>query len=236
MMSKKLLFTMLFSLSFLILAIIISFSFTGNLAKTSSSYTDPSPLIVIDPGHGGEDGGASTSDNVLEKDINLQIGLKLKFFLQSNGFDVIMTRESDTAIYDSDAINNKKRSDLQNRVDIFNSSKNNVVISIHQNKFVESKYNGTQVFFSANNEKSAYLAENIRNSVVSLLQPDNERECKKAGSEIYILDNTQTPAVLVECGFLSNENESSKLQDNTYQNRMAYCICLGFMEYYYTNY
>lgn len=221
----------------LILLVATSFLLTEPMSVVSAQIKQNKlPTIIIDPGHGGEDGGATSDTNVLEKDLNLSIALNLKNFFEINGFDVIMTRETDTAIYDTDTTSGKKRSDLQNRVDIFNSSDDNLVLSIHQNKFTQSQYNGTQIFYSANNEKSALLAENIRNSVVSLIQQNNERQSKQAGSEIFILHNTTVPAVLIECGFLSNDIEAKLLQTEEYQSKLAYCIFLGVLEYYYINY
>lgn len=202
-----------------------------NTTSVASQITIPfKPTIIIDAGHGGEDGGASVNNSVLEKNINLEIAKKLKVFLQSNGFKVIMTRSDDNALSDV------KRKDLQRRVDIFNSSSDNIVLSIHQNKFEQSQYHGAQVFFSANDIKSKNLANCIQLSVKKLLQPDNNRSIKKAGSEIFILDNCDVPSVLIECGFLSNETELKKLLDESYQNKIAYSIFLGFMEFYYTNY
>ncbi len=235
-MNKRLLYSVFFVSMLLFLSVAVCYTLTAISYKAVSKNIDFRPTVVLDPGHGGEDSGAISSDNILEKDINLQIALKLKAFLQCNGFYVIMTRETDTAIYDQEDIDNKKRSDLLNRAEIFNESANNIVISIHQNKFTQSQYNGAQIFYSPNNIKSEYLAENIKTSIVSLLQNDNERQCKKAGSEILILNNAEVPCVMVECGFLSNEIEKQKLIDDLYQYDMAYCICLGFLEYYYTNY
>ncbi len=233
-MNKKL--YLFFSVAILIIisSVIMCFTVTDTAVASSSDTIENKPTIIIDPGHGGEDGGA-TCDNIVEKDINLLISQKLKLMFLSNGFDVIMTRETDTDISDKN-VSNKKRSDLLNRVDIFNNSENNIVISIHQNKFAQSEYSGTQIFYSKNNEKSALLAQNIQQSVTSLLQPNNSRECKKAGSEILVLDNTDVPAVMVECGFLSNQSEAQKLINDTYQNELAFSIYLGFMEFYYTNY
>lgn len=209
----------------------ISFMSITNTTSVASQITIPfKPTIIIDAGHGGEDGGASVNNSVLEKNINLEIAKKLKVFLQSNGFKVIMTRSDDNALSDV------KRKDLQRRVDIFNSSSDNIVLSIHQNKFEQSQYHGAQVFFSANDIKSKNLANCIQLSVKKLLQPDNNRSIKKAGSEIFILDNCDVPSVLIECGFLSNETELKKLLDESYQNKIAYSIFLGFMEFYYTNY
>ncbi len=228
-----------FFVSLLSLIFITTLFFSIVTHKTdpvSGENNEFKPTIIIDAGHGGEDGGAVTDENILEKDINLQISNKLKQYFITNGFDVIMTRESDTAIYDTDSTNTKKFSDLSNRVEIFNSSVNNVVISIHQNKFTDERYYGTQVFYSSNNPLSEKFAECVKLSVTSLLQKDNTRLCKKAGSEIFVLNNATTPAIMVECGFLSNYNETQKLINDTYQNELAYCIFIGFLEFYYTNY
>ncbi|MBQ4238299.1 MAG: N-acetylmuramoyl-L-alanine amidase, partial [Ruminococcus sp.] len=135
--------------------------------------------------------------------------------------------------YDSDAqtLREKKVSDLKRRVEITNAGDHNILVSIHQNKFDNSAYSGAQVFYSSNNDKSRVLAESIRNSVVSLLQNDNTRELKPANSDIYLLDNATVPAVIVECGFLSNDEERAKLLDSGYQSEMAYSIAMGVLEY-----
>ncbi|MDO4749093.1 MAG: N-acetylmuramoyl-L-alanine amidase [Eubacteriales bacterium] len=235
-MNKKSYIIFTLSLSILILTVLLGSILTSPVIATSSLSQLNKPTIILDPGHGGEDGGAVADSGVLEKDINLAISNKLRTFFQINGFDVEMTRDDDTALYDNDRTNTKKRSDLENRVKMFNSSANNIVISIHQNKFTQSQYSGAQVFYSANNDLSADLAEDIRFSINSLIQKDNNRQCKQAGSEIFILDNTAVPAVMVECGFLSNIQETEKLQDDKYQSELAYSIFLGFLEFYYKNY
>ena len=190
------------------------------------------PVIVIDAGHGGEDGGAS-ANGLLEKDINLSISLKLRDMLTVSGYKVVMTRDSDISVYDSSSGTTRQRkvSDLKNRVEVINGSKNNILVSIHQNKFEQSQYFGTQMFYSKNNPKSAVLAEELRKSVTGFLQPDNKRELKQADSNIYILDKAEVPAVIVECGFLSNEEEAKKLADDSYQQKMAFSIYSGIMGY-----
>lgn len=196
------------------------------------SENSVSPVIVIDAGHGGEDGGAS-ANGLLEKDINLSIALKLRDMLTISGYKVIMTRDSDVSVYDStaDTTREKKVSDLKNRAEMINSSQNNILVSIHQNKFEQSQYFGTQMFYSKNDPKSAVLAEELRKSVTGMLQPDNKRELKQADSNIYILDKAQVPAVIVECGFLSNEEEAKKLADSDYQQKMAFSIYSGIIGY-----
>ena len=128
-------------------------------------------------------------------------------------------------------IKEKKVSDLKNRLNIANENENNILISIHQNKFPQSKYNGTQVFYSENNPKSKELANSIKESVIGFLQPDNKREIKPATKDIYILYNCKNVAVMVECGFLSNDLELQKLKDEKYQNQIAFSIYCGFLEY-----
>ncbi len=200
--------------------------------ETVTASAGSKPVVVVDAGHGGEDGGAS-ANGVLEKDINLAVALKLKDMLTASGYTVVMTREEDISIYDSSAytIREKKVSDMRNRKDIVNGSSNNILISIHQNKFEQSKYSGTQIFYSKNNDRSIKLAENIRRSVTGLLQPENKRELKAADSSVYLLDKAEVPAVIVECGFLSNEEEAKKLCTDEYQKRMAFAILCGFLDY-----
>lgn len=207
------------------------------VVSANASDSAAFPAIIIDPGHGGEDGGTS-SDNILEKNINLDISLILADMFRSNGLNVKMTRETDVSIHDDSCktISEKKRSDLNNRIKLFNSSDENIIISIHQNNFSQSKYCGTQVFYSENNSLSKSLAECIRVSVKSLIQKDNERQTKPADGSIFILKKSTNPSVLVECGFLSNPEELEKLKTSQYKQEIAYCIYLGFMEYYYTNY
>ena len=228
----------------LILSIILlcTILITGhNTVHIYSSYSTVNsnintPLhIIIDCGHGGEDGGAVSSDGIVEKDINLAIGLKLESFFLQSGFNVTMTRREDVSLHSSDAqtLREKKVSDIHNRTELCNSSENNILISIHQNKFEESKYSGTQVFYSVNNPKSLELAESIRASVIGLLQNNNTRQCKESTSSIYLLHNATIPAVIVECGFLSNPQETQLLKSGKYQCEMAYAIFCGFLEFYY---
>ena len=204
--------------------------------SVSSESVKSMPTIVIDAGHGGEDGGAVSESGVLEKDINLSIANDTSALFYLLGFDVTQTRKTDIALDNGeDTIRKRKVSDMKKRLEIFNSSKENTIISIHQNKFSESKYHGTQIFYSPNNPKSKQLADSIKYSVKGLLQPDNERECKKADSGIYLLKNTNNPAVIVECGFISNGEECKNLLDSQYQKQMAYSITAGFLSYYNTN-
>ena len=216
----------------------VNTTFKSVVSLNTIASADYSNLnIIIDCGHGGEDGGAVSPDGIVEKDINLSIGLKLeKFFLQ-NGFNVTMTRRKDISLHSDSAksLREKKVSDIHNRTDLCNSSDNNILISIHQNKFDDSQYYGTQVFYSPNNPNSSLLAEAIRTSVTELIQKDNTRQCKESTSSIYLLHNAQIPAVIVECGFLSNAQETKLLKTEEYQSEIAYAIFCGFLEYYYNS-
>ena len=203
--------------------------------QTNALPSKPLPQILIDPGHGGEDGGAVSGD-VLEKDINLDISHDAADLFTFFGFDVTMTRTTGDALTsEGEDVKKRKYNDMKMRLEMYNSSENNVIISIHQNKFSSAASKGTQVFYSPNHEQSGQLARCIQFSVKKLLQPENKRECKAAGSEIFLLKNTKNPAVLVECGFISNKSEREKLLNTEYQRQMALSIATGFIDFYNTN-
>lgn len=204
------------------------------VAKSASALTgSQTRTIVVDAGHGGEDGGASGKSGVPEKTMNLAIAQELGKLLRTSGFRVVMTRTSDKSISDENltTIRERKVSDLHNRLKIIQEQGDCIFVSIHQNHFTESRYSGTQVFYSSSDTDSKILAENIRGRVVSLLQKDNTRETKPATSSIYLLWEAKVPAVLVECGFLSNLEEEAKLNDPEYQKQMAFSIYCGLLDY-----
>ncbi len=209
------------------------YTFTQS-AVDASLNTVNYKTVIIDAGHGGVDGGTSADDGTLEKDLNLQIALKLNEMLNSFGVETVLIRDSDISIHDDSAktIRQKKISDLKNRLNIINNTDESVFVSIHQNHFGESKYHGTQIFYSKNNPDSQRLADCIRMPVVSYLQPDNTREIKQSGTEIYLLNNAQSPSVMVECGFLSNTDETNRLKDENYQRKLAFIISLGIIDYF----
>ena len=189
------------------------------------------PVVVVDPGHGGADGGAVGADGTQEKDINLAISLPLADMLRLFGCDVRLTRDSDVSIHDPEVttLRQQKVSDMKNRLKLFEEA--DYAVSIHENKFTASQYFGTQVFYSANRPESQAIAESVRSRVVSLLQPENKRELKKGTKDIYLLHQTTRQAVLVECGFLSNEAEREKLKTADYQRQMALAIAAGLLDY-----
>ena len=188
--------------------------------------------VLIDPGHGAEDGGAVSDDGVVEKGINLAISNYLKEYLELSDFEVLMTRSDDNIMGDQSlpTLKERQRSDMSARLELYNSENVDYVVSIHQNKFTESKYSGAQVFYSPNDEKSEKLADCMRRSIVGFLQPENERDIVKAGSNIYLLNNCNNPCILVECGFLSNPDETAKLNTEEYQRQMAFSIYCGLLD------
>ncbi len=146
---------------------------------------------------------------------------------------MIVTRSDDNGIYDvSGSIRSKKNSDLKNREKIITESGADIFISIHMNKFSESKYSGPQVFYSANNEKSKVMAECVQKSMTECLKPSSVRDIKKADGSIYLLKKAEIPAILIECGFLSNSEEEQKLIDEDYQKQIAWSIYAGILKYY----
>ena len=203
-----------------------------NVAADESTFSG-SACIVIDAGHGGEDGGAESADGIAEKGINLAISQALRDYFELSGIKVLMTRDSDMPMGDQSlpTLRERTREDFKERLALFNKENVDCVISIHQNKFTEPQYSGAQVFYSPNDEKSAALAEYIRKSITGLLQPDNQRQNKKADSGIYLLNNCTNPCVLVECGFLSNPEETARLADENYQKQIAFAIYTAVVEY-----
>ncbi|MBE6747758.1 MAG: hypothetical protein E7557_00825 [Ruminococcaceae bacterium] len=232
-LKKLVLLCVLILISFIISVCIINSD--KNYGNVSENQTNTGkPTIIIDAGHGGFDGGASTDDGVSEKGINLNIALFLKEYLNFFGFNVVMTRETDTSTESEglSTIRSKKSSDLHNRMALMEETDNSIFISIHQNHFSSSKYSGAQVFYSPNfSEQSSVLAENIQESIVYNLQNDNTRQIKPCGTSVYLIYNAVEPAVLVECGFLSNYEEAKALQNEAYQRKMALSIALGILNY-----
>ena len=191
------------------------------------------PIVIIDAGHGGEDGGAIGANGVNEKDLNLQIAKNLNDMLQANGIQTVMTRTEDILLYDrgSDYQGQKKIQDLATRRSIAEKYPNAVFVSIHMNSFPQSQYCGLQVYYSPNHAASQRLATSIQDTVKQLLSPSNNRAIKPSGGNIYLLDRLQCPAVLVECGFLSNSEECALLSSEEYQQKMAFSICHALLAY-----
>ncbi|MGM9647812.1 MAG: N-acetylmuramoyl-L-alanine amidase [Eubacteriales bacterium] len=194
----------------------------GNVKEADDIFTETSarPVIILDAGHGGEDSGAVGVDGVLEKDLNLSVTLRLRDLLIFEGWQVILTREDDRLLYDPENSLSHKVQDLKTRLDFGTRYPSAVFVSIHMNKFPAESCRGLQVYYSGNHASSATLAERIQNDVKSYLSPDNHRLCKRATTSIFILHRIQIPAVLVECGFISNREESALLGEDAYQKKL----------------
>lgn len=194
------------------------------LPSIAAPISTPTPMtVVIDAGHGGEDGGTVSANGVCEKDINLKIAFLLCDMLKANGIRVVMTRTEDVLLYDRNENyqGRKKVLDLAARREIAEAEENCIFVSIHLNAFPLTQYKGLQVWYSPNDPASESLAESIRSTVKEHLQPDNDRAVKRATSSIYLLHRLQCPAVLVECGFLSNPEEATLLNTEEYQKQIA---------------
>lgn len=201
--------------------------------QTAAAQTDEAgPVIILDPGHGGIDGGAVSKTGLVEKEINLSIARKLRELLEVSGFRVVMTREMDCSIHDPTAntVKEIKTSDLHNRMKLMQEHPEGIFVSIHQNFFEQSQYSGAQ-FFYASTPGSKELAECFRRSVCTALQPDNRRETKLCGSSVYLIHRAVATAVLAECGFLSNPAEAAQLSSEAYQQQMAYALYCGLVDY-----
>ena len=188
-------------------------------------------VLIIDPGHGGEDGGAVSVSGVPESGINLAIALKCDQLAGIFGVPVTLLRTDDTSLAGPDAVTlrEKKRSDLQRRVQIVNDTPNAVLLSIHQNQFTNARYSGAQVFFRPE-ERSQLWAVETQELLRTQLAPDNDRQAKEIPEEIYLMSHIQCSAILVECGFLSNSEEDARLQTEDYQSRLAVVLLGSFLQ------
>jgi len=190
---------------------------------------DHSRVIIIDAGHGGNDPGKIGVDGVLEKDLNLVMAKKLKVLLEQQDMEVLLTREEDQGLYDQNA-SNKKVQDMKRRCAFINEGQPACVISIHQNSYHEESIHGAQVFYYGTSKESQELAERIQEELVNFVEPQNHRQAK-GNDTYYLLKKTQAPICIVECGFLSNWEESKKLQDENYQNKLAWAISMGTLRF-----
>ncbi len=208
----------------------------GTLAAVENRQADmreEKPLVVIDAGHGGFDPGKVGIDGQLEKDINLSIAKKLKAYLEASDVNVVMTRDTDTGLYQS-GDSHKKVSDMRRRCDIINEARPDLVVSIHQNSYHQEEINGGQVFYYKTSQNGKRLAEILQERFDYVLGEANRRVAK-ANDNYYLLLHVKEPIVIVECGFLSNRKEAKALESEDYQNRMAWTIHMGVMEYLNTD-
>jgi len=200
-------------------------------AMTAGEIDNFPPVVVIDAGHGGEDGGAVSKSGVLESELNLEIALRLNDVLHLLGQDTVMIRETDISVYSEGAVSiaQKKISDLKNRVQMVSKTPNALLVSIHQNMFQEPKYSGAQVFY-APTETSRELAEAMQARLVASVNPGNRRQAKQAET-VYLMNNIRCPGILIECGFLSNPEECAKLCTAEYQKQFSIAIASGLTDY-----
>lgn len=217
----------------LIILIVLIFISSNVIINAEELKKDDKKIILIDPGHGGIDGGAESKNGITEKDINLKIGLNLKKRLEKQHFKVVMTRDKDKGLYsDEGKIREKKLEDLNNRCKMKEESNCDMFVSIHLNKFPQSKYYGAQVWYS-DNKNSTELAHIIQENLKEDLNDDSGR-VEKPALELYkvLRCSKSIPSVIVECGFLSNEEEAYKLNTDKYQNKIAESICKSIKMYY----
>lgn len=205
------------------------------VAKEAADYVvsrkvaDRSRLVVIDAGHGAADSGKVGINDVLEKDINLSIALRLKELLEQQDIKVVMTREDDEGTYPKTGSNRKMR-DMQKRVELINKEQPALTVSIHQNSYPDESVSGPQTFYYEGSDESKAAAEILQKQLITTLQPSKERVAK-SNTAYYLLKNTNYPVVIVECGFLTNQKEAKLLCEEEYQQRAAWAIHLGILQY-----
>lgn len=185
--------------------------------------------VIIDAGHGGMDGGAVSVTGTLEKDLTLNMSMVLKDIFKASGYDVIMTRDGDYMLTSENGSGGKKLNDLRGRLDVAEKYPEASFLSIHMNKFPAEKYSGMQVYYSKDNADGKALADMIQKYGREYLQPDNLRETKGVGSSIFLLNNLKCRAVLVECGFISNQKEAKLLDDPDYRKKLSCVIFSAFV-------
>ena len=219
-----------------VFVMLFGFAFISDKKETVPTVSLPvsGKTIVVDAGHGKPDEGAESSNGTTEAETNLKIALKLQNLLEQSGCSVILTRSDENAIYDIDAktLRQKKISDIHNRVKIGNESSADIFVSIHLNKIPQQQYDGWQTFYNAKNADGQKLAVSIQNNLNDAIQRENNRVAKSI-ENIYIIKHVGIPTAIVECGFLSNPEEEKLLLEDEYQNRLAWGIYNGIIDYFY---
>lgn len=222
MKHKWLEFVPIYALVLLLFATVAVFMDHTVTAMSETNFQKNHSCIVIDAGHGGIDGGATSYSGVVESKLNLDIALRLNDLLHFLGYETKMIRTSDISIHaQGDTIASKKISDLKERVRIVNEIQDAILISIHQNYFQESRYSGAQVFY-AQTAGSEILAKELQNLLKATIDPANRRKAKQS-TGVYLMEHIQCSGILIECGFLSNPEEDRKLQDPSYQKNLC-CV------------
>lgn len=207
------------------------------IAKKGAQFTSANQVvmeseqvcIVLDAGHGGDDPGKIGINGSREKEINLEITKKVKAYLEANDIKVVLTREGDAGLYDAGA-ENKKVQDMKRRIAIMEEAKPLATVSIHQNSYPEEYVKGAQVFYHKDSKEGEELADLLQENLRAKLDPENHRQIK-ANDSYYLLKKTQIPTVIVECGFLSNSREAALLSEEEYQDKVAWAIHMGIMQF-----
>lgn len=209
----------------LIVSLFLTATYWGSRATSVIAQKIPMErkhTVIIDAGHGGEDGGATSCTGKLEKEYNLEIAMRLNDLMHLMGLHTKMVRTTDISVYtQGQTIAAKKVSDLKNRVNAVNETENGLLVSIHQNTFSDGKYSGAQVFYAAEGE-SQVLAEQLQSTFCQTLNPGSNRRCKRADG-VYLMEHIEKTGILVECGFLSNVQEEAKLRRSEYQKKLC-CV------------
>ena len=220
---------------FYLLVVIVFLGIAQMSSNTVTTINQKNPVareyhIVIDAGHGGIDGGATSCTGVLESQLNLEIALRLEDMFHLLGYDTVMIRRTDESIYtQGNTIASQKVSDLKERVRITNETPDAILVSLHQNTFQDSKYHGAQVFYS-DNEHSRKIAQSVQKNLISVLNHDSQRKSKPAKG-VYLMDHINCPGILIECGFLTNPEEEEKLRNADYQIKLCAVISTVLSSY-----
>ncbi len=220
-----------------VMVALCTFALQTNTRNTNVVQTVALPVsnkvIVLDAGHGKPDEGAQSSTGTTEAETNLKITLKVQSLLEQSGATVILTRSDDEAIYDLDSktLKQKKISDIHNRVKIGNEAHADIFVSIHLNKIPQEQYWGWQCFYKEGNEQSIKLAKSLQENLNESIQKENKRVAMKL-ENVYIMKHVEIPISIVECGFLSNKEEEKMLLEDEYQNKLAWGIYNGIMDYF----
>ena len=215
----------------LLLAATAGFALTGAAKLTGGESKERPPLVILDAGHGGFDGGAVAADGTAEKDINLAVTLKLDAFLRAMGYDTLLIRDNDVSVEtEGGSVRERKRSDIRHRYEVMEAHPGCVYLCIHQN-FHTGRSSGAQIFYTAQNEEARALAQSLQTAIADGLQPGNARQIKPCTKDVYLIYHAKQTAVLVECGFLSDPGDLRNLTDETYQRKLAFAIAKGLANY-----
>lgn len=223
------------ALIFFVLTVAASAVYAHIRGRSVETFVTPmnGRIVLLDPGHGGKDAGAS-ANGAVEKELNLEIARLVQGYIEEGGGAAILTRteDKDTSDPNRAAGTSWKMSDLKSRKKDIENFKADAFVSIHMNKFGQSKYRGAQVFYTAESEESKILGETLQRSVKDVLDDGNIREAKPSKNAIYVLKGNTVPSALIECGFLSNAEEAQLLSDPDYRRRVAWGIYIGIVRFF----